>query len=75
MGWQDLPYHLGLTDEQGQLINWLGEKAGLETLMVAGIWHGLPYNIILLLARLQSISPQLYRLPGGWGQPCSASGM
>ncbi len=60
MGWQDLPYHLGLTDEQGQLINWLGEKAGLETLMAVGIWHGLPYNIILLLAGLQSISPQLY---------------
>jgi ABC-type sugar transport system permease subunit len=28
--------------------------------MAIGIWHGLPYNIILLLAGLQSISPDLY---------------
>lgn len=31
----------------------------LMTILVA-IWHGLPYNIILLLAGLQSIDPQLY---------------
>ncbi len=60
MGWQNLPYRLGLTDSPGEMINWLGEKTGLWTVMVVGIWHGLPYNIILLLAGLQSISPALY---------------
>jgi len=59
-GFQDLPYRLGLVDEPGKMINWLGEKTGLWTIMVVGIWHGLPYNIILLLAGLQSISPELY---------------
>lgn len=60
MGWEQLPYRLGLTDTPGRMINWLGEQAGLATVMFVAVWHGLPYNIILLLAGLQSISPELY---------------
>jgi ABC-type sugar transport system permease subunit/ABC-type glycerol-3-phosphate transport system substrate-binding protein len=44
----------------GNAVDWLGDSFGLSTVMGVGIWHGLPYNIILLLAGLQSIEPQLY---------------
>jgi ABC-type sugar transport system permease subunit len=60
VGLRDLPYWLGLVSAPGQPVNWLGEKAGLGTIMAVGTWHGLPYNIILLLAALQSIAPELY---------------
>lgn len=60
MGWENLPYRLGLVGEPGQMINWLGETTGLWAVMFVAAWHGMPYNIILLLAGLQSISPQLY---------------
>lgn len=60
VGLQDLPYHLGLVDEAGKAHNWLGGKTDLGVLMVVAIWHGLPYTIIILLAGLQSISPDLY---------------
>ncbi|MFP4140706.1 MAG: extracellular solute-binding protein [Phycisphaerae bacterium] len=60
IGLEDLPYWVGLVDDPGKMIDWLGQKTGLYTVMVVGIWHGLPFNIILLLAGLQSIPPQLY---------------
>lgn len=60
MGWENLPYRLGLVDAPGDMINWLGETTGLAAVMFVATWHGLPYTIILLLAGLQSISPQLY---------------
>lgn len=60
VGWENLPYRLGLVTEPGQMINWLGEKTGLGAVMFVAAWHGMPYNIILLLAGLQSISPDLY---------------
>jgi len=60
VGLGNLPYWLGLVPEQGRSIDWLGQKTGLWTIMGVGIWHGLPYTIILLLAGLQSISPSLY---------------
>lgn len=60
MGWENLPYRLGLVDEPGGMINWLGETTGLAAVMFVATWHGLPYTIILLLAGLQSISPDLY---------------
>lgn len=60
VGLEKLPYWLGLVDKPDQSLDWLGPKTGLWTVMLVGIWHGLPYNIILLLAGLQSISPQLY---------------
>lgn len=44
----------------GNPVDWLGQDFGLSTVMGVGIWHGLPYNIIMLLAGLQSIDPQLY---------------
>ncbi len=59
-GLQDLPYWLGLAAERGKAIDWLGDKTGLGTVIAVSIWHGLPFNIILLLAGLQSISPDLY---------------
>lgn len=59
-GLENLPHRLGLASEPGELVNWLGERFGLATVMMVSIWHGLPYNIILLLAGLQSISPDLY---------------
>ena len=46
--------------QDGKLINWLGQQWDLWTVMAVGTWYGLPYNIILLLAGLQSIDPQLY---------------
>ncbi|MFP4054001.1 MAG: ABC transporter permease subunit, partial [Phycisphaerae bacterium] len=60
VGLENLPYWLGLVKERGQMIDWLGSDTGLGTVMAVGIWHGLPYNVILLLAGLQSISPSLY---------------
>ncbi|MFP4107027.1 MAG: ABC transporter permease subunit [Phycisphaerae bacterium] len=56
----EIPFWLGLTDSPGKAYDWLGPKTDLWLIMVVGIWHGLPYNIILLLAGLQSIDPQLY---------------
>jgi ABC-type sugar transport system permease subunit/ABC-type glycerol-3-phosphate transport system substrate-binding protein len=52
--------HLQVLDDAGKPIDWLGKDLGLFTIMGVGIWHGLPYTIILLLAGLQSISPDLY---------------
>jgi ABC-type sugar transport system permease subunit/ABC-type glycerol-3-phosphate transport system substrate-binding protein len=52
-----LPGMFGLTTSH----EWLGSpKTDLYSVMLVGIWHGLPYNTILLLAGLQSIDPQLY---------------
>ncbi len=59
VGLQDLPVWLGLA-RPGETIDWLGERTGLATVMAVGLWHGLPYTIILLLAGLQSISPALF---------------
>lgn len=52
--------NLQVLDDAGNPIDWLGKELGLFTVMAVGIWHGLPYTIILLLAGLQSISPDLY---------------
>lgn len=42
-------------------IDWLGDKRfDLYTVIAVSVWHGLPYTIILCLAGLQSISPELY---------------
>jgi ABC-type sugar transport system permease subunit len=60
VGLGDLPYWLGLVENAGDRHDWLGQETGLYTVMAVGIWHGLAYNIILLLAGLQSIPPQLY---------------
>jgi ABC-type sugar transport system permease subunit len=60
VGLGDLPYWLGLVDRPGRAHDWLGSKTGLFAVMGVAIWHGLPYTIILLLAGLQSISPDLY---------------
>ena len=51
---------LPIRDVDGKALNWLGPGVDLYTIMAVGIWHGLPYNIILLLAGLQSINPELY---------------
>ncbi len=59
-GLKDLPYWLGLVPREGQSIDWLGMKTGLFAVAGVGVWHGLPGRIILLLAGLQSISPELY---------------
>ncbi|MFW6066115.1 MAG: ABC transporter permease subunit, partial [Planctomycetota bacterium] len=62
-------------DDAGDPIDWLGKETGLFTVMAVGIWHGLPYTIILLLAGLQSISPDLYEAArvdgaGPWKRFC-----
>jgi ABC-type sugar transport system permease subunit/ABC-type glycerol-3-phosphate transport system substrate-binding protein len=55
-----LPALLGLTDG-AQRVDWLGDpRTDLFCVMGVSIWHGLPFTIILLLAGLQSISPELY---------------
>ena len=70
VGLTDLPYWLGFVEDPPSLPanagggpphDWLGSAStDLYAVMAVGIWHGLPYNIILLLAALQSIDPQLY---------------
>lgn len=61
MGLADIPYWLGWTPRPGVHWDWLGHpRTDLWFVMLVGIWHGLPYNIILILAGLQSISPELY---------------
>jgi ABC-type sugar transport system permease subunit len=61
IGLEKLPYWMGLVDGPKQKLDWLGDpKTDLACVMAVGIWHGLPYTIILLLAGLQSISPDLY---------------
>ncbi|MFP4056692.1 MAG: extracellular solute-binding protein [Candidatus Brocadiia bacterium] len=60
-GLRDLPYWLGLVDEPGRRLDWLGSsKTDLGCVVFVGMWHGLPYTVILLLAGLQSVSPTLY---------------
>lgn len=60
LGMQDLPYWLGLA-EQGKAIDWLGDpRTGLWCVIAVGIWNGLPFTIILLLAGLQSIPAELF---------------
>ncbi len=64
-GLEDLPYYLNLTRDQPSAghegWDWLGKpETDLWAVMAVGIWHGLPYNIILILAALQAIDPQLY---------------
>jgi ABC-type sugar transport system permease subunit len=73
IGLGDLPYRLGLVDRPGAAHDWLGPRTDLGTLMAVAIWHGLPYTIILMLAGLQSISPELYEAAkvdgaGAWGR-------
>jgi ABC-type sugar transport system permease subunit len=46
-------------EDPGQY-DWLGPRSDLAMVMLVGMWHGLPYIIILLMAGLQSISPSLY---------------
>jgi raffinose/stachyose/melibiose transport system permease protein len=42
-------------------VDWLGDsRTALLTITAVTIWHGLPYTIILILAGLQSIPPELY---------------
>ncbi len=60
MGWQNIPYYLGMGKGPGDMPDLTGKEYGLWTVMGVVIWHGLPYNIILLLAGLQAISPTLY---------------
>jgi ABC-type sugar transport system permease subunit len=60
VGLGNLPYWLGLVEEPGKAYDWLGPQTGLWLVMAVGAWHGLPARIILLLAGLQSIEPQLY---------------
>ncbi len=65
LGLENLPYWMGLVETPGQAHDWLNPDANdfhtdLWMVIMVGIWHGLPYNIILLLAGLQSISPDLY---------------
>jgi len=64
LGLEDLPYWLGLVEQpvaEGGEHDWLGSpKTDLYSVMLVAIWHGLPYNIILILAALQAIDPQLY---------------
>jgi ABC-type sugar transport system permease subunit/ABC-type glycerol-3-phosphate transport system substrate-binding protein len=60
LGLERLPFWLGLNPAGGRH-DWLGSPStDLYAVMSVGIWHSLPYNIILLLAGLQSIDPQLY---------------
>jgi ABC-type sugar transport system permease subunit len=60
-GLKHLPYWLGLAENPGDPHDWLGNpRTDLFTVMVVALWHSLPYNIILMLAGLQSIDPQLY---------------
>lgn len=61
LGLQDLPWHLGLVDAPGQQVDLLGDpRTDLLMVVLVGIWHGLPYTVILLLAGLQAVDPQLY---------------
>jgi putative chitobiose transport system permease protein len=67
IGLAKLPYWLGLVDDPSKPFDWLSGTGGpswlrtdLMMVMLVGLWHGLPYTIILLLAGLQSISPTLY---------------
>ncbi|MEX1015793.1 MAG: extracellular solute-binding protein [Phycisphaeraceae bacterium] len=60
-GLADLPYWLGLVARPGDRLDWLGNPGtDLWMVMLVGVWHGLPYTIILILAGLQSISAELY---------------
>ncbi len=60
LGLDRLPYWLGLDPQAGRQ-DWLGSPmTDLYSVILVAVWHGLPYNIILLLAGLQSIDPQLY---------------
>ncbi len=56
----NLAFWLGLADEPGKQVDWLGQDVGLYTIAGVAIWHGLAMRIILLLAGLQSINPELY---------------
>ena len=61
IGLENLPYWLGLVNVAGASNDWLGNPdTDLWAVMAVAIWHGLPYNIILILAALQAIDPQLY---------------
>ncbi len=51
---------VGLRDSMGRMIDWLGTQLGIYTIAAVGSWHGLAFRIIVLLAGLQSISPELY---------------
>ncbi|MCC5828362.1 MAG: ABC transporter permease subunit [Phycisphaeraceae bacterium] len=61
LGLDRLPYWLGLVEEPGRAVDWLGHgSTALYMVMVVAIWNALPFTIILFLAGLQSISPDLY---------------
>jgi ABC-type sugar transport system permease subunit/ABC-type glycerol-3-phosphate transport system substrate-binding protein len=61
LGLRNLPHWLGLVEEPADRLDWLGSsRTGLGCVIFVGMWHGLPYTIILLLAGLQSVSPDLY---------------
>ncbi|MDJ0616757.1 MAG: sugar ABC transporter permease [Calothrix sp. MO_192.B10] len=56
----DLLLRLGIL-EQGQVINWLGEPTlAMIAVVFADVWKTTPFISILLLAGLQSISPDMY---------------
>ncbi|MBM4042543.1 MAG: ABC transporter permease subunit, partial [Planctomycetes bacterium] len=61
LGLRNLPHWLGLVEKPGDRLDWLGSsRTGLGCVIFVGLWHGLPYTIILLLAGLQSVPPDLY---------------
>jgi len=54
--------------------NWLGSTTlALPTLMILGIWKGVGWNMVVFLAGLQSIPPEIYEAghvdgAGGWAR-------
>jgi len=55
-------------------INWLGElRLALPALILINLWRGYPFVMLMLLAALQGIPPELYEAAavdgaGGWGR-------
>jgi ABC-type sugar transport system permease subunit len=60
-GLANLPYWMGLVERPGLRLDWLGNpRTDLACVLGVGIWHALPYTIVLFLAGLQSIPAELY---------------
>jgi multiple sugar transport system permease protein len=57
----ELLYRVGYYSETDVPIAWLGQTStALPATIVANIWRGFPFIMVLLLAGLQAVNPELY---------------
>jgi multiple sugar transport system permease protein len=57
----EILYRIGFYAETDIPIAWLGQTStALAATIVANIWRGFPFMMILLLAGLQSVNPEMY---------------